>query len=395
MISNSEEEEIARNYICFGKPNVTVIVVDATNLERCLNLVFQIKEITSNVIVCVNLLDEAKKKGISIDLEKLSELLEVPVVGTIAKKRKTLDNLLEQIIKTSNNSIKENSNFIDKLINNKLDDNFVVEIVNKSAKICSEVCKYKKSNYSSFDRKIDKILTSKVTGIPIMLLFLGLIFWLTIVGSNYPSQILFSFFENIQSKLLMFLDYIHFPEWLKNMLVLGLFQTVTWIVSVMLPPMAIFFPLFTFLEDLGFLPRLAFNMDGFFSKSGTNGKQMITMCMGFGCNAAGVVGTRIMENPKEKIIGAITNAFVPCNGRYPFLITISSIFIGAFFSGFLSSVVSTFTIVLAILLGIYLTLIISKVLSKTLLKSETSSFVLELPPYRRPNLRSNYTSFCF
>ena len=252
LISNSEEEEIARDYICSGNPDVTVVVVDSTNLERCLNLVFQIKELTSNVIVCVNLLDEAKKKGISIDLEKLSELLEVPVVGTNAKKRKTLDNLLEKIVKVSKNNIKENkSDFMEKLKNEELDENFTIEIVNKSAKICQEVCKYKKSNYSSFDRKIDKILTSKVTGIPIMLLFLGLIFWLTIVGSNYPSEILFSFFENIQSKLLIFLDYIHFPEWLKNMLVLGIFQTVTWIVSVMLPPMAIFFPLFTFLEDLG------------------------------------------------------------------------------------------------------------------------------------------------
>ena len=396
LISNSEEEEIARNYICFGNPTATIVVVDATNLERCLNLVFQIKEITSNIIVCVNLLDEAKKKGIKIDLNKLSELLGIPVVGTIAKKKKTLNNLLDKIINISKkeyNSFSEE--FINRIMNNELTDAFIVDIVNKSAKICSQVCKYEKNNYSNFDRRIDKILTSKITGIPIMIVFLGIIFWITIVGSNYPSQFLFNFFEIIQQKLLYFFDFIHSPEWLKNMLILGVFQTVTWIISVMLPPMAIFFPLFTFLEDLGFLPRLAFNMDGFFSKAFTNGKQMITMCMGFGCNAAGVVGTRIMEIPQERIIAAVTNSFVPCNGRYPFLIAISTIFIAGTFTGLKLSIISTLAVILIILLGIILTLLISRLLSKTLLNGNSSSFILELPPYRKPDLRKNSSSFNF
>ena len=391
LVSNSEEEEIARNYICFGNPTVTVVVVDATNLERCLNLVFQIKEITSNIIVCVNLLDEAKKKGIKIDLNKLATELNVPVIGTIAKKRKTLDILLDYIIKFSDSeNITTSLDFINKLMNNQLPDDFIIDIVNKSAKVCSQVCKYEKSNYNNFERKIDKILTSKITGIPIMIAFLGIIFWLTIIGSNYPSKILFSFFEIIQHKLLIFFDFINSPEWLKNMLVLGIFQTVTWIISVMLPPMAIFFPLFTFLEDLGFLPRLAFNMDGFFSKALTNGKQMITMCMGFGCNAAGVVGTRIMETSNERIIAAVTNAFVPCNGRYPFLIAIASIFIASSFYGFQASIISTFAVILTVLLGIILTLFVSRVLSKTILKGGSSSFLLELPSYRKPDLRKNY-----
>ena len=186
--------------------------------------------------------------------------------------------------------------------------------------------------------------------------------------------------------ILLFFDFIHSPEWLKNMLVLGVFQTVTWIVSVMLPPMAIFFPLFTFLEDLGFLPRLAFNMDGFFSKAFTNGKQMITMCMGFGCNAAGVVGTRIIESPREKIIASVTNSFVPCNGRYPFLIAIASIFIACHFPGITASIVSTAVVIGVILLGIVLTLFVSKILSKTILKGVPSSFLLELPPYRKPQI---------
>ena len=394
LMSNSEEEEIARDYICYGNPDVVVVVVDATNLERCLNLVFQIKEITKNIIVCVNLLDEARKKGIEIDLNKLSLLLDVPVVGTIARKKKNLNNLLEKIVNFESKKM-DSQKGANQLINNASNEDFVIDIINKSATICKEVVKYKNKNYNSFDRKIDKILTSKMTGIPIMILFLGVIFWLTIVGSNYPSQLLFKLFNFLQSKLLIFFDFIHSPEWLKNMLVLGVFQTVGWIVSVMLPPMAIFFPLFTFLEDLGFLPRFAFNMDGFFSKAKTNGKQMITMCMGFGCNAAGVIGTRILETPRERIIASITNAFVPCNGRYPFLITISTIFIAGSFSGFNKSFIATFAVIAVILLGIFLTLIISKFLSNVFFNGESSSFVLELPPYRKPEIRKNYCTFHF
>ena len=393
-MSNSEEEEIARDYICYGNPDVVVVVVDATNLERCLNLVFQIKEITKNIIVCVNLLDEARKKGIEIDLNKLSLLLDVPVVGTIARKKKNLNNLLEEIVNFESKKM-DSQKGAKKLLNNASSEDFVIDIINKSASICKKVVKYKKNNYNSFDRKIDKILTSKITGIPIMILFLGIIFWLTIVGSNYPSQLLFKLFNFIQSKLLLFFDYIHSPEWLKNMLVLGVFQTVSWIISVMLPPMAIFFPLFTFLEDLGFLPRFAFNMDGFFSKAKTNGKQMITMCMGFGCNAAGVIGTRILETPRERIIASVTNAFVPCNGRYPFLIAISTIFIAGSFNGFSKSFIATLAVISVILLGIFLTLIISKLLSNLFFNGESSSFILELPPYRKPEIRKNYCTFNF
>lgn len=183
------------------------------------------------------------------------------------------------------------------------------------------------------DRKIDKIITSKVFGFPIMLIFLGLIFWITIVGANYPSQALFSMFSWFQEKLIMFSNFINCPEWLSNMLIHGVYQTLTWIISVMLPPMAIFFPLFTFLEDLGYLPRIAFNMDGFFKKCCCTGKQMITMCMGFGCNAAGCVGCRIINSPRERLIAILTNSFVPCNGRFPLLIAISSIFIAGGLQG--------------------------------------------------------------
>lgn len=443
ILSTSEEEEIARDYICFGKPDCTIIVVDATCLERNLNLVFQVMEITNNVILCVNLLDEAKKKKIKIDLDKLSSELGIPVVGTTARKKKTLTNLIKTLEKVCNGNIKPNpkkvryskdieksiseiSNILEvetslpkqlyrwvslKLLDgepkilNSIQENFLIDInkfdafkkfnenfkdvivssiMDKSEKICKKVCTFENENYSSRDRKIDKILTSKYLGFPIMILFLGLIFWLTIVGANYPSQILFSLFEWIQEKLFLFVNWIGIPDWISNMLILGIYQTLTWVISVMLPPMAIFFPLFTILEDLGYLPRIAFNMDGFFKKCCCTGKQMITMCMGFGCNAAGCVGCRIINSPRERLIAIITNNFVPCNGRFPFLIAVATIFIAGTMNGIGATFISTLAVIFVILLGIFLTLLISKILSKTILKGMPSSFVLELPPYRKP-----------
>lgn len=443
ILSTSEEEEIARDYICFGKPDCTIIVVDATCLERNLNLVFQVMEITNNVILCVNLLDEAKKKKIKIDLDKLSSELGIPVVGTTARKKKTLTNLIKTLEKVCNGNIKPNpkkvryskdieksiseiSNILEvetslpkqlyrwvslKLLDgepkilNSIQENFSIDInkfdafkksnenfkdvivssiMDKAEKICKKVCTFENENYSSRDRKIDKILTSKYLGFPIMILFLGLIFWLTIVGANYPSQILFSLFEWIQEKLFLFVNWIGIPDWISNMLILGIYQTLTWVISVMLPPMAIFFPLFTILEDLGYLPRIAFNMDGFFKKCCCTGKQMITMCMGFGCNAAGCVGCRIINSPRERLIAIITNNFVPCNGRFPFLIAVATIFIAGTMNGIGATFISTLAVIFVILLGIFLTLLISKILSKTILKGMPSSFVLELPPYRKP-----------
>lgn len=213
-------------------------------------------------------------------------------------------------------------------------DCIVSSIVKKAEIISKKVCTFENQNYSKRDRQIDKILTSKTFGFPIMILFLGLIFWLTIVGANYPSQALFSMFTWFQEKLFLFADWINCPSWLSDMLLLGIYQTLTWIISVMLPPMAIFFPLFTFLEDLGYLPRIAFNMDGFFKKCCCTGKQMITMCMGFGCNAAGCVGCRIIDSPRERLVAILTNNFVPCNGRFPFLISVATIFIASTIQGF-------------------------------------------------------------
>ena len=459
LMSHSEEEEIARDYICFGNPDATVVIVDATCLERNLNLVYQTMEITNKVIVCVNLLDEAKSKGININLEKLSKFLGVPVVGTIARKKRTLNKLIETIYKVCTNQIVLAPNLLTylpviencidiisptvekilpqefiylnrwiciKLIDGdkkildsiqshlkinlstediynklkdiyellsrydidieKLKDKLVSSIIFRAEDICNDVIKYSKSNYNEKDRKVDRILTSKKFGIPIMLLFLGLVFWITIIGANYPSQLLSNFFAIIQEKLILLFNNLNAPKWLTGIMIDGMYQTLSWVIAVMLPPMAIFFPLFTLLEDLGYLPRIAFNLDNYFKKACTTGKQALTMCMGFGCNAAGVVGSKIIDSPREKLISMLTNAFVPCNGRFPFLITIASIFIGSYFTGAFSSIISTLTVLLIILLGIFLTLLVSKILSKTILKGVPSSFILELPPYRKPQV---------
>ena len=458
IMSNSQEEEIARDYICFGNPDCTVVVLDATCLERNLNLVYQILEITNKVVVCVNLLDEAKKKGIEIDLDKLSFTLGVPVVGTIARKKKTLNKLMQSVYEvcTENcsdelfkieypesienaitiveKSAKEllcsslftnyrwislkllegNSKIISSIENylninlvdneniscsvNKakeiLEDNninissfkdiIVSTIMFHSEKISLDVIRCKRQNYSVRTNKIDKILTSKLTGIPIMLLFFALIFWITITGANYPSALLTKFFNYIETKLVLLFEHFNSPLWLIDISVFGLYRTLAWIVAVMLPPMAIFFPLFTILEDLGYLPRIAFNLDNFFRKACTSGKQALTMCMGFGCNAAGVVGCRIIDSPRERLVAMLTNNFVPCNGRFPFLITISSIFFASSALGIWSSIWSTLAVIAVIIIGVIVTLVVSKILSKTILKGMSSSFMLELPPYRTP-----------
>lgn len=460
LMSNSQEEEIARDYICFEKPDVMVVVVDATCLERNLNLVYQTMEITNNVVVCVNLLDEAEKKGIKIDFQKLSDLLGVPVVGTIARKKKTLKKLISTIDEVATKEIVpkaknvkyvpiiENAiNIVEEVVGDKLErdeqdlarwislklidgdekiitsiqenlkvnlrndkeialklekakilllknninennfrDNVVSSIISSAEKVNKRVCEYKNSKYNERDRKIDKILTSKKFGIPIMLAFLGVILWITITGANYPSELLSRLFSFLQEKLYILFEQWNAPDWLTGVLITGMFQTTGWVISVMLPPMMIFFPLFTLLEDLGYLPRIAFNLDKCFKKCCGTGKQALTMCMGFGCNAAGVVGCRIIDSPRERLVAILTNAFVPCNGRFPFLITIAMIFVGGYFSGVFQSIISTLVVLLVILLGIFLTLAISKILSKTVLKGVPSSFILELPPYRKPQI---------
>ncbi len=436
LISHSEEEEVARDFICFDKYDLVIVVCDAVCLERNLNLVLQTLEITNKVIVCVNLMDEASKKQIKIDLDKLSNILGVPVVGTSARNKNGVNNLLEKLDSTDfndtnikyPNEVEEKILFLTEYIKGKVKDlnprwvainlinynnslykkiteyiginlledeiiqnqllecqNFdlVDMLVTKAEEIAKEVVSYNDKNYKNKDLKIDKITTSKILGIPLMIAMLMVIFWLTIKGANYPSDLLFKFFNFLEIYILKFFNFLNLPSFLIELLVSGVYKVLTWVVAVMLPPMAIFFPLFTLLEDLGYLPRIAFNLDKMFKKCQACGKQALTMCMGFGCNAVGVSGARIIDSPRERLIAILTNVFVPCNGRFPTMITIITIFFVGI-NG--SSLYSVILLTVIILLGFLLTFIVSYILSKTILKGVPSSFTLELPPYRRPQI---------
>ncbi|HHY70265.1 MAG TPA: ferrous iron transport protein B [Thermoanaerobacterales bacterium] len=457
LLSNSVEEEVARDFICFAKPKACIIVTDATCLERNLNLVLQVLEITDKVVVCVNLMDEARRKKIKIDLEKLSILLGVPVVGTNARDGEGLDELMESVYKVTTDQIKsiplkvkydekieEAVNYlkpclqnivnddissrwvalrliegergtldainsflksrlyenlelnwklktVDEMLKQKypgadgIRDTIVSSIVKQAEEISKKVVSFENKRHNELDRKIDNIVTSKTFGIPIMLALLGFIFWLTISGANYPSELITKGLFHIEDVLTRFCFKIGVPNWLHGVLVLGIYRTLAWVVSVMLPPMAIFFPLFTLLEDLGYLPRVAFNLDGFFKKACAHGKQALTMCMGFGCNAAGVIACRIIDSPRERLIATITNNFVPCNGRFPTLIALSTIFIAGSF-GVFQSAIAALTLLVTIVIGVLITLAVSKILSTTILKGLPSSFTLELPPYRKPQI---------
>jgi len=458
MISSSVEEEIARDFMCFGNPDTTIVVADATCMERNLNLVLQTLEMQKNVIVCVNLIDEATRKGIKIDVNHLSKLLGVPVVATNARKKRALKPLMDEVYKVVSSKtqntpyqveydivIEKAISFIQPIVENivkdSLDSRFIClkllendktilssindylginlddyealnlslsearlylinqgyshdiilekivsNLIEISEDIYKQTVKIENKKYNENDRKIDRILTSKVFGIPIMIALLGVVFWLTITGANYPSQMLARFFAWLQGHITSLFTSLNSPQWIHDILVLGVYRTLAWVISVMLPPMAIFFPLFTFLEDLGYLPRVAFNLDNYFKKSCAHGKQALCMCMGFGCNAAGVIGCRIIDSPRERLIAIITNNFVPCNGRFPTLIAISTIFIGGMVASAYQSLLSTITMVCVILLGVMMTLFISRLLSKTILKGLPSSFQLELPPYRKPQV---------
>lgn len=456
LFASSKEEEVARDFICFGNADAVIVVCDATCLERNLSLVYQIMELRNDVILCINLMDEAKRKNIEIDAKGIEESLGIPVVLCSARKNKDLVELKEKVydcvtgaitpkpnlikysaeieekvdmvkpyldeIITGINSrwfalrlIDGDTSFVDSLLKDMDNDKnihlleasyypssveqrkLIREEISKSIyeKVEDITKKYVTENLFKMNRdiKIDNYITSRRFGIPLMIVLLALTFWITIAGANIPSSLLADFLFFVGDKLSLLFDYLRAPKWLHGILVLGMYRTMSWVVSVMLPPMAIFFPLFTILEDLGYLPRVAFNMDHLFKKACAHGKQCITMCMGFGCNAAGVVSCRIIDSPRERLIAILTNNFVPCNGRFPTLIAIASIFFvinGRKSFGFESA----FVVTLLVLLGIGASLLVSFLLSKTILKGVPSTFTLELPPYRIPQVgRVLYTSF--
>ncbi|MFR1599047.1 MAG: ferrous iron transporter B, partial [Coprobacillus cateniformis] len=405
----------------------------------------------------VNLMDEAIRKNIHINLPLLSQKLGVPVISTVARQKKSLDRFLkclddtidtkehhEHISITYPRLLEKAIAMIQPILEERLQgqlntrwlslklleqdpsllveidhhlgtdflkqeelisainiaqellqkhnidtatikDQIVSSLVHVAEDICQDVVTYEDAAYNQKDRKIDHILTSRWTGYPIMLALLAIIFWLTMTGANYPSQVLSDILFYIQDRLTDLFMYFHAPAWLHGVLVLGIYRVLAWVVSVMLPPMAIFFPLFTLLEDVGYLPRIAYNLDKPFKCCCACGKQALTMCMGFGCNAAGVIGCRIIDSPRERLLAIITNNFVPCNGRFPTLIAIITMFfVGS--AGIFSSVLSALFLTGLILLGIIMTFLVTKCLSKTLLKGVPSSFTLELPPYRKPQI---------
>lgn len=473
LMAHSSEEEIARDFILFGGADATIVVCDATCLERNLNLVLQVMEITPNVVVCVNLMDEAKKKHIAVDLDALESELGVPVVGASARSGKGLEELMKKVEALCTGDIrprprkvlyqkaiedaidhlapvleqylagKLNSRWLalrlleqdpvlavgierhlgyaiqdneqvkayiqaarkllesNGITQEELKDRVVSCIVFSAEEVgagnggckgcagcgkCAGHTNYVGKTANTRDRKLDKILISKHIGIPIMLALLCGVFWLTITGANYPSQMLADGLFWLQDRLTDFFIWLGTPDWVHGVLVLGVYRVLAWVVSVMLPPMAIFFPIFTLLEDFGYLPRIAFNLDHQFKKAKACGKQALTMCMGFGCNAAGVIGCRIIDSPRERLIAIITNNLVPCNGRFPTLIAIISMFFVGAAGGAMDSLFSTMVLTVVIVLGVLLTFWVSRFLSETILKGEPSSFTLELPPYRTPQI---------
>ena len=464
LMSDSEDEEVARDFVLFGKPDVTVVVVDAARLERNLSLVLQILEITTNTVLCLNLMDEARRHGIAIDLRTLSRDLEIPVIATSARSKEGISELITAIhtMATHGNTVKKhlltdipddtgeaieeltanlqrldpdlpNTRWIalrllendqgiiralqqgntapglhselDDILNkaknyrSSLDGHYQDDIAEAMYSKAARLVKDSVSGNASqrafrMDRAIDNIVTHRIWGFPIMFLLLGAVLWTTIIGANYPSQMLSTLLlDTLYPWLKNGAETLHFPWWLSGFLIDGVYLATAWVIAVMLPPMAIFFPLFTLLEDFGYLPRVAFNLDRVFKTSGAHGKQALTMSMGFGCNAAGVVATRIINSPREKLIAIITNNFSLCNGRWPTQILIATIFIGVLVPKPWSGTVSVLAVVGIVVLGIAFTFFTSWLLSRTLLKGKSSFFTLELPPYRPPKVwQTLYTS---
>lgn len=455
LLACSSDEEAARDFICFGHADAVIVVCSATNLERDLNLALQVMETTGNVVVCVNLMDEARRKGIRINCSLLEERLGVPVIPAAAARGEGLKVLAETVqrmawsgerrpsrhlsygkdvepwlkrletavsgyslngLETRWASVKllegdegtlgllaqhagndlrkekEVENILreasaeDSSSGESFGDRVAAAFVERAERLCQGVVILPDGGGLGRDRRIDKVLMGRWTAYPLMFVLLVLIFWITIVGANYPSQLLADLLGEGQEALTALFRLAHAPEWLHGVLVLGVYRVVAWVVSVMLPPMAIFFPLFTLLEDSGYLPRVAFNMDKVFQKCCGCGKQALTMCMGFGCNAAGITGCRIIDSPRERLVAILTNNFVPCNGRFPTLIALMTMFFAGSVASGLQPLASVAGLVLLISLGVGMTFAVTALLSHTILKGTPSSFTLELPPYRKPQI---------
>lgn len=474
--AGSVDEEVAREFILFGRPDVTVVVVDATRLERNLNLALQILDITNRVIVYLNLTDEARRHGIGTDPKRLEQQLGVPVITGVARSNIGINELLDAAhdvatgsIQTTPYRIARHDQSVEQAVASLTTvveetfpglpssrwvsqrlltaDDAVIDAV-RSGELgrigddtitgdAAEISEDKRSNVLSqaqrlrwelpddfqdkmtertfhaaeqitatsqvrglkktsvdIDWALDRLLTNRWVGFPVMLLILAAVFWATIEGANVPSAMLASLLIDTMHPLLRsFGESTGLPWWANGFLFDGVYLATAWVVAVMLPPMAIFFPLFTLLEDFGYLPRVAFNLDSLFRRAGAHGKQALTMCMGFGCNAAGVVATRIIDSPRERLIAILTNNFSLCNGRWPTQILIATIFIGALAPAHLAGLASASAVVGIALLGVATMFFSSWLLSQTVLRGQATTFSLELPPYRPPRvLQTLYTS---
>ena len=372
LAAHSQEEAVARDYIQSGQADAVVVVCDATCLERNLILVLQVLELTGKVLVCVNLLDEAERLGIQVDLSGLSQRLGVPVVGTAAGRQEGLDDLraaIAELVGTDAPAAPSRA---------------PGERVTLAERYAAQVVRSEDVGRQRRQQRLDRLLTSKSTGIPIMLLLLGMVVWLTVAGANIPSSVLTASFARLGEVLEDLLAAA--PEWVSGLLLDGVYRVTAWVVAVMLPPMAIFFPLFTLLEDLGYLPRVAFVMDHAFQKCRACGKQCLTMCMSIGCNACGVTGCRIIDSPRERLIAILTASLVPCNGKFPTLIALITLFFVGGQGGLLASVEGAALLLGTLVLGVAGTLTCSRLLSATVLRGMPSSFALELPPFRKPRV---------
>lgn len=372
---HSAEEAVACDFVRGGKADAVVVVCDATCLERTLVLALQMHSATPNTIVCVNLLDEARHKRIRIDLPALQTQLGMPVVGVTARKKKTLRALLDALDAVMAAPQPRPDGAPE--AGDPADD------VRRAEVICHAAVRRETPEYAARDRRLDRLLTSRATGYPVMLLGLAGVLWLTIAGANAPSEWLARGLGWVQAQFSALLTALHAPLWLHGLLVDGMFRTLAWVVAVMLPPMAIFFPLFTLLEDAGYLPRVAYNLDRPFHACRACGKQALTMCMGLGCNAAGVVGCRIIDSERERLLAVLTNSLMPCNGRFPALIALMTMFFAAAGG---SSLVSALLLTAALVLSVGLTFGATWLLSVTVLRGRPSAFALELPPYRAPQV---------
>lgn len=379
--SHAAEEDAAREFLQSNTADCIIIVVDATCLERNLIFTLQILSMTQRAVLCLNLMDEARKKSISIDVPALEKRLGIPVVPCTAAAGKGLDHLMETVeALVENNSIKTTDQ------KNVTEFPPLSSFVHAAEQIAAETVTVD-ARIPDRDRRIDAILTSRRYGIPIMLALIALVFFLTITGANVPSEWLSYLLFACAQPLNDLIIWLGAPEWLRAMLIDGGWNVLASVVSVMLPPMAIFFPLFTCLEDIGYLPRIAFNLDHVFCKARTCGKQVLTLCMGLGCNAAGVVGCRIIDSERDRMIAILTNTMVPCNGRFPAIISLITLFIvGTTQSSAKTFLFAAISLTCVVIVGVFMTLVASWLLSKTILKGMPSAFFLELPPYRRPQV---------